>query len=106
MGSALGYFNMDQTYVICKAIDLYGRNAQIACVIEELAELQQVLCKYQRGQNPPRERLIEEFGDVVVVLDMLSALFMIYREEIEPVVDAKVQRLSERMKRHGENREG
>lgn len=61
-------------------------------VIEELAELQQQLSKYLRG-NADRIGLIEEYADVVVGLDYIKHICNITDEEINKAINVKIDRL-------------
>lgn len=82
----------------CAALSRYGAQAQITMVFEEMAELQDVLCKFLRGRvdGDTLANIAEEIADVGIMLDQMAIEF-----EVEDAVAEqrahKVQRLRERM---------
>ena len=80
----------------CAALSRYGAQAQIVMVFEEMAELQDVLCKFLRGRvdGDTLANIAEEIADVG--LDQMAIGF-----EVEDAVAEqrahKVRRLRERM---------
>ena len=82
----------------CAALSRYGAQAQITMIFEEMAELQDVLCKFLRGRvdGDTLANIAEEIADVGIMLDQMAIEF-----EVEDAVAEqrahKVQRLRERM---------
>ena len=94
----------------CEAIAReYGFDAQSNQTIEECAELIQAINKYKRqflrgqptgfrpGVLEPREMIVEEIGDVEVMLVQMKYLLGIEQEEIDRVKERKIERTFERM---------
>lgn len=75
----------------------YGASTQIVVAIEELAELQQALCKWLRSiycadQGPRRElkeHIREEIADVSIMLNQLELMF----GDTGEIQEQKLQRL-------------
>ena len=76
-----------------KAIKENGVELQLTVAIEELAELQQALCKYKRGEEHNVE---EEIADVKIMIEQLEMLFD--KNAIGRWKNKKVDRLEERLK--------
>ena len=76
----------------------YGAQMQITILFEEMAELQDVLCKVLRGRvdGNTRANIAEEIADVGIMLDQMAIEF-----EVEDAVAEhrahKVQRLRSRL---------
>lgn len=91
--------------VLQDAIDRYGTPAQIDMAIEEMSELTKAILKNRRNyaavtaneRGSLREAIIEEAADVIVTV---AQVIMIYAEpeEIQAVVDFKINRLREKLK--------
>ena len=75
------------------AFKLNGVEMQLTVAIEELAELQQALCKYKRGEEHNVE---EEIADVKIMIEQLEMLFN--KKDIERWKNKKVARLQERLR--------
>ena len=82
----------------CAALSRYGAQAQITMVFEEMAELQDVLCKFLRGRvgGNTRANIAEEIADVEIMLEQLKLMFNI-RDEVTQQRTAKLQRLDNRI---------
>lgn len=85
---------------ICrKALEAFGKAAQITMVFEEMAELQDVLCKFLRGRvdASTSTHIAEEIADVEIMLRQMAILF-----DCSFTVDKfrryKLERLAERIK--------
>lgn len=59
------------------ALSRYGAQAQIMMVFEEMAELQDVLCKFLRGRvdGDTLANIAEEIADVGIMLDQMAIEF-------------------------------
>ena len=63
---------------ICRAaLEAFGAEAQITMVFEEMAELQDVLCKFLRGRvdEDTRTHIAEEIADVEIMFQQMVILF-------------------------------
>lgn len=80
------------------ALRTYGKRLQMVVAVEEMSELQKVLCKYLRGEDGPKEinHAAEEIADVQIMLEqMLLALDC--AEEVAVWREKKLKRLLKRM---------
>ena len=82
----------------CAALSCYGAQAQIIMVFEEMAELQDVLCKVLRGRvdGDTLANIAEEIADVGIMLDQMAIEFKV-EDAVEGQRDYKVQRLRNRI---------
>lgn len=82
----------------CAALNLYGGKAQITMVFEEMAELQDALCKFLRGRvdGNTLANIAEEIADVGIMLDQMKIEFQV-EDAVEEQRAYKVQRLRERI---------
>lgn len=62
-----------------------------AIIIEELSELQKVITKDIRNKFN-KEDLLEEMADVVIVLHMAKEIYNISENELEKVINEKMER--------------
>lgn len=90
---------MDKAYlksIYELAIFKYGESKQLIKAIEELAELQQAICRVfcDRGDE---DNIIEEIVDVEIMLEQVKMIFDIPEEIIEEVKIQKVERLENRL---------
>lgn len=87
--------NMERK-TFCAALSRYGAQAQIRMVFEEMAELQDALCKHLRGREVAPEHIAEEIADVGIMLDQMAILFEA-EDKVSQQRAYKVQRLRERI---------
>lgn len=88
--------------ILQRAQDTYGYPNQISVAMEELAELIAALAKYPRfpdhttamADKKFRDHVIEEVADVHVVIQHIYMMFGLNPEEVEQVMDKKLERLS------------
>ena len=85
--------NQESVYV--KLIEKY-KDKQLIVAIEELSELQKELCKTLRG-NINKENIIEELADVYIMLAQIKIYFSITSNEVEEMIDKKIERTKERL---------
>ena len=82
---------------VCReAIDTYGSTHQITVAIEEMAELQKELCKFNRDEYFNIEAIAEEIADVEIVLREIKHIFQI-DDLIKEQTDFKIDRLQQRI---------
>lgn len=86
---------MDEREVYKEAIKVYGKDAQVLMAIEEMAELQNELCKDQRGRNTEKN-IAEEIADVEIMLEQMKLIFGIERQASNWKI-YKIKRLQERL---------
>ena len=83
-----------------KARDTYGFKNQITVAIEELCELSTILAKYPRYEEHEnamlgiRKKVLEEYADVVVVLDHVFNIFNLTDQEVDEAISHKIVRLA------------
>lgn len=86
--------------VLVKAIETYGEENQFRMAIEEMAELTKAICKLERAETVAEKdmavgNVIEEIGDVQIMLDQLR---IIVKSDTKAVEDVKLFRLAGRIK--------
>ena len=76
---------------------VFGIQQSLVCV-EELAELQQSISKMVRNSNDENKaNLIEEIGDVLIVLNGLIEEYDICTRDIEKSMEYKIHRTKNRL---------
>ena len=74
----------------------YGLRVQMRQLIEEMAELTQVICKAERYDlDTVREHLVEEVADVEVVLEQV--IYLLGDNRIEQIRAEKIERQKRRI---------
>ncbi len=94
-------FSDDQKEVLNSAIETWGERQQVIKAVEELAELQQVLCKWLNLDVPVRngrlsapiviESIRDEMADVTIMLNQLQIIFDV---NVEGRAAKKIERLA------------
>lgn len=89
----------EKNKILVRAIATYGEESQMNIAIEEMAELTKALCKYKRAQATCEKdaaigNIIEEMGDVQIVLDQLKIIF---KNDTKQMQNFKLQRLEKRL---------
>lgn len=79
-----------------RAIETYGKDAQLKMAIEEMAELTQAICKSFRC-NDNIENIIEEIADVEIMLAQIKLIFEINENVMCIKQVEKIRRLEERL---------
>jgi hypothetical protein len=78
----------------------YGLRVQMRQLIEEMAELTQVICKAERYDlDTVREHLVEEVADVQVVLEQV--IYLLGDNRIEQIRAEKIARQKRRIEDAG-----
>lgn len=91
--------NNNQIKMCKKIIENSTQVKQSFVAIEELAELQQAISKYQREATIFKiDNIEEEIADVHIVLEELKIIFRIDKEEIENRINYKLDRELKRIK--------
>lgn len=81
--------------VVDKAIGKYGAEAQLNVLFEEMAELQNAICKYKRGRATVEE-IAEELADVNIMLIQAIKIFDC-ADLTSKYFDEKIDKLSEKL---------
>lgn len=85
--------------ILVRAINTYGKSAQLDMVVEEMAELTKAISKLRRAGSDDEtraamENIAEEAADVQIMLDQLRMMFGIVTAPIE---EEKLIRLAGRL---------
>jgi len=76
--------------------DHYGLRTQMRQLIEEMAELTQVICKAERYDlDTVRDHLAEEIADVWIVLEQVD--YLLGDNEVQRIKAAKIERQKRRI---------
>jgi len=76
------------------AVEKWGHEAQFNQTKEELAELIQALCKYEKYKTPEwRENVIEEIFDVQVMIEQIKVMLNISPDEMNNMTLQKMPKL-------------
>jgi len=87
---------MDKKQLYKKAIEKWGKEAQILMLFEEMAELQKAVCKLNRTVNGGDLNIvIDEIADVEIMIEQLRELLHIQESLIDFVKKQKLERLEE-----------
>lgn len=84
--------------IIKRAIDTYGKEAQTQMLFEEMAELQNALCKLSRGRGSTRD-VCEEIADVMIMCFQMAQIYGV--KLVEAWANYKIVRLKDRLTKHG-----
>lgn len=80
--------------------DHYGLRSQMRQLIEEMAELTQVICKAERYDlDTVRDHLVEEIADVEIVLEQVD--YLLGDSEVQRIKAAKIERQKRRIEDAG-----
>lgn len=80
--------------ILNRAIQTYGRHSQIWMAVEETAELNNALAKFQRGRNNDQD-VITEIADVIIMTEQLAIMFG--QDKVRAEVLRKLARLNSRL---------
>lgn len=85
--------NKENKHRCSKVIDIYPRKHQLMILMEELAELIQATSKLLRyGDTEP---FLEEYADVIVMLEQAKQMYHIDSAEINKRAERKLYRVLE-----------
>ena len=91
-------------------LDEWGYEAQSRMAIEEMSELTQALCKYERHKDNPQKRaktednIKEEIADVLNMVEQLQQYFG--EQEIDKIRQQKIERTTQRLQEYKTKKEG
>ena len=83
--------------IYTRAVDKYGKDAQLLMVAEECCELALEIHHHNRGRNN-REALLGELADVTIMIDQACHILGIPENELQSAVTAKLNRFSRRLR--------
>lgn len=79
-----------------KAIDVWGKHAQLLTLLEEMSELQkEILKNINRGKENLNE-LIDEAADVEIMLEQLKYIFDV-EQAVEERIPVKLEKVRRRL---------
>lgn len=81
--------------IIQLAIQTYGKEAQTRMLFEEMAELQNALCKLSRGRGTVSD-VCEEIADVMIMCFQMAQIYG--PKSVEQMANFKMHRLKELLK--------
>lgn len=79
------------------ALRTFGAERQVRKFCEEMAELQEAVCKTMDEKDRPAH-VAEEMADVRIMIHQMMALFCITEEEVEEIRQEKMVRLAKKIK--------
>ena len=80
--------------ILRRAVETWGREAQLMCAAEECAELIGAICKHVNRDKPDTD-IIGEAADVFIMLSQIA--LMTDAAAIQYQIDSKLQRLASRL---------
>ena len=80
------------------AIKTYGKEAQTQMLFEEMAELQNAICKLSRGRGTAGD-VCEEIADVMIMCFQMAQIFG--AKSVEQMAQYKMRRLKKRLNNVG-----
>lgn len=80
--------------IIKLAISTYGKEAQTQMLFEEMAELQNAICKLSRGRATVGD-VCEEIADVMIMCFQMAQIYGVTR--VEQLATFKMRRLADRL---------
>ena len=83
--------------VIRQVIDQNGHKMQSVIAIEEMSELTKELSKMIRNKGN-HNHLVEELADVMICLMQVREMYNIKDNELQNMINYKLERLKERLK--------
>lgn len=85
------------------AVEL-GYEEQSMQLIEEMAELTQAINKYRRYNNYEAfGNVVEEIADVTIMLEQIQHLLFIDNNDLDFIIDKKIERTKQRLLEEGKN---
>lgn len=84
-------FIISQKEQLQEIINHYGADHQKDKLFEEMAELQKEVCKEKDGKGD-KQHIAEELADVSIMLQQMQIIYGITDEQIEQVVQQKIER--------------
>ena len=80
-----------------KAVEKWGKNKQVLCTIEEMNELSKELLKDVNRKESNREKIVEEIGDLLIMLNQLKIIYNIKDHELTDTINRKMEKIKHRI---------
>ena len=71
--------------ILIKAINKWGKHAQLLMVLEEMSELQKEILKHINRGKDNLDEIIDETADVEIMLEQLKYIFGIHKNVAERI---------------------
>lgn len=82
--------------ILQKAIDVWGKQAQLLMVLEEMSELQKEILKHVNRGKDNLPQIIDETADVAIMLTQLQMIFGI-EDAVEKHIPEKIELIRARL---------
>lgn len=79
-----------------KAVQKWGKEAQLLMVLEEMSELQKEILKNINRNKDNIQEIIEETADVEIMLEQLKYIYHIHKA-VEEKIPLKLQKVKHRL---------
>lgn len=86
--------NDNQKLILKEAINIWGKEAQIQMIYEEVGEFLSVIGKYQRGRST-EEEVIDEIADCLIMFNQAALMFG--ETKVSDQINFKIDRLKSRL---------
>jgi len=77
--------------------DYYGKQAQLIQAMEELGELTQAIARRMNKKTFKTDELYSEMADVYIMLEQVKYLELMNQDELEDMIDYKIDRQLDRI---------
>lgn len=85
-----------QEDILKKAINKWGKHAQLLMVLEEMSELQKEILKHVNRGKDNLDEIIDETADVEIMLEQLKYIFGIH-EQVKERIPVKLTKVKARL---------
>lgn len=79
-------------------INHFGEKTQCKKLMEEAFEFVETVYEYDTKDIKTREHLVEEMGDILILLTEFIAKYEIEKQELDKIIDYKLNRTLDRIK--------
>ena len=79
------------------ALEKWGKVSQVMMALEEMGELTNALLKNINRNKNNEQDILEEIGDVYIMLEQLKMIYNISEHELKELMDKKLDRLKNRL---------
>ncbi|MCL1998037.1 MAG: hypothetical protein FWG65_04635 [Turicibacter sp.] len=91
-------FTQEHEKLMRLALKKWGKDAEVLQTLEELAELSKELLKNVNRGGDNRDKIVEEMGDVYIMLEQLKSVYAVSERELAEVMGGKLARLGRLIK--------
>jgi NTP pyrophosphatase (non-canonical NTP hydrolase) len=85
--------NNEQTNLLHKATEKWGKTSQVMMALEEMSELSIELIKNINRNISNEREILEEIGDVCIMLEQLKIIYGFSDKKLQDSMDKKLERL-------------